>query len=183
MRRLTQNELRLALLFGAAVFIALNLLGGRLLLEYRASILRDITSQQTAIAEGTSWIESAGALGSAREWLAAHPAPEASSDSANTGLLDAARSVGEKEGLKVLEETLLPPPQVASGNAAALQLKLAGPFAAVTRFLFEIQGPTLWRAIPRISVRSDAEPPNVVVDMEIRQYYRPVASGNGPAGP
>jgi hypothetical protein len=34
-----------------------------------------------------------------------------------------------------------------------------------------------------MAIRSDSEPPNVVVDMEIRQHYRAAASGAEPPNP
>jgi len=33
--------------------------------------------------------------------------------------------------------------------------------------------------VPKLTIRSDAEPPNVLVDMEVRQYYL-APSSTGP---
>jgi hypothetical protein len=50
----------------------------------------------------------------------------------------------------------------------------------VATFLFDIQNPTSWRSVEKMMIRSDNEPPNVVVEMEIRQYFRPVDSNPAP---
>ena len=69
-----------------------------------------------------------------------------------------------------------------AGNSALLQTKLSGPFAGVARFLFELQSPIAWRAVSKMTIRSDSEPPNVVMDMEIRQYYVPPTKGGESTG-
>jgi len=179
MRKLATNERRLLIFFCAAIFLALNLLAARAWMTWRSSVVRDIEVTQSQLAEGQVWIEGASAIGSARAWMEAHPPSPLTADQSSTGLLKSFRDAAEEAGLKVAEENLLPAADVNTGNAAALQAKLSGPFAGVTKFLFSLQSPTAWRSVPRLIVRSDAEPPNVLVDMEVRQYYLP-ASSTGP---
>jgi len=179
MRKLARNEQRLLIVFGSAIFLALNLFAARAWMSWRGSVIRETEVAQTLLAEGNVWIEGAAAIGPAREWILANPPPQATADQASTGLLETLRKSAEEAGIKVTEENLLPAADVASGTAAALQAKLAGPFSGVAKFLFALQTPTAWRAVPKLIIRSDAEPPNVLVDMEVRQYYVP-ASTNGP---
>lgn len=179
MRKLATNERRLLIFFCAAIFLALNLLAARAWMTWRSSVVRDIEVTRSEIAEGQVWIEGGAATGSAREWMETHPPSSLTADLASTGLLKSFRVAAEEAGLKVTEENLLPSADVSSGNAAALQAKLSGPFGGVTKFLFSLQSPTAWRSVPKLIVRSDAEPPNVLVDMEVRQYYLP-ASSTGP---
>jgi len=176
MRKLATNERRLLIFFCAAIFLALNLLAARSWMAWRSSVSRDIEATRSGIAEGQVWIEGASATGSARAWMEAHPPSPLTADQSSTGLLKSFRIAAEEAGLKVTEENLLPSANVGEGNAAALQAKLSGPFAGVTRFLFSLQSPTAWRSVPKLIVRSDAEPPNVLVDMEVRQYYLPASS-------
>lgn len=175
MRRLTSSELRLALLFGTAVFIALNLFAMRAWMQHRSGILFKTDATRTALQEAHVWIEGAEAIGPAREWIVSNPPPTDTAEQASTSLLTVVRSAADASGLKVVEENLLPAPSISTGFAAALQTKVTGPFAGATKFLFSVQDPKAWRAITKIVVRSEAEPPNVVVDMEIRQYYLPAA--------
>lgn len=179
MRKLATNERRLLIFFCAAIFLALNLLAARAWMSWRASVVSELGATRSKIAEGKVWIEGAEAIGSAREWMQAHPPQQATADEASTGLLKLFRSSAEEAGLKVMEENLLPAAEIPAGHAAALQAKLSGPFAGVTKFLFAQQSPTAWRSIPKLIIRSDTEPPNVLVDMEVRQYYLP-ASSSGP---
>lgn len=183
MRKLTPSELRLALLFGGAIFVALNLFAIRSWMTARASLTAGTEAARSSLAEGRSWIEAAGALGSANEWIKANPPPDQTAETASSELLANTRSAAKNAGITVVEENLLPVPSTTAGAAAALQVKVSGRSQDVTRFLFELQAPARWRSVPRLTIRSDAQPPNVVVDMEVRQYYRPAApSSSLPTG-
>ncbi|MDX2080798.1 MAG: GspMb/PilO family protein [Terrimicrobiaceae bacterium] len=183
MRKLKTSEARLALLFGGAVFIALNLFGARFWLQERSRLTIEEQSLRTSIDEGRAWMDAASALGSARDWIDQNPPPALTPQTASSNLLEEVRQTADAQGLRQVEENLLPAPAVVGAEAAALQVKLAGGFPALTKFLFAIQTPEKWRSIPRLNIRSDEEPPNVVVDMEIRQYYRPESPTAPPAGP
>jgi hypothetical protein len=183
MRRLAKNEQRLLILFGAAVFLALNLLAIRLWIQNRSALMSQITQTRSAISTGESWIHAAEALQPAREWIEKNPAPTGTGDQASTNLLNSVRSLAEKSNLKLPEETFLPSENSPAGESAVLQVKLTGPFSGVASFLFELQNPTAWRAIDKMMIRSDNEPPNVIVDLVVRQYYRAPSDAAPATGP
>lgn len=172
MRRLAKSEQRLLIVFGAAVFLALNLFAVRLWLQNRSALLANITQTRSAIATGKSWMSAAEALQPAREWIDQNPAPAATGDQASTNLLKTVRNLAQKSNLKLVEETLLPPESTVAGQSAILQVKLTGPFSGVASLLFELQGPKSWRAVDKMMIRSDNEPSNVIMDLVVRQYYR-----------
>ena len=172
MRRLAKSEQRLLIIFGAAVFLALNLFAIRLWLQNRSALIANIAQTRSAITTGESWMSAAEALQSAREWIEQNPAPTATGDQASTNLLNSIRNLAEKSNLKLVEETLLPSEATAAGESAILQVKLTGPFSGVASLLFELQSPKSWLAVDKMMIRSDNEPPNVIVDLVVRQYYR-----------
>ncbi len=183
MRRLAKNETRLLILFGAAVFLALNLFAVRAWTQHRAALVAKISQTRAAISTGQSWISAAGALESANSWMQQNPPPSHSGEQASTELLNTVRALAEQSDLKLVEETLLPNESSPSADSAILQTKLSGPFSGFAKFLFGLQSPTAWRAVDKMAIRSDAEPPNVIVDMVVRQYYRapsPAAPAPGP---
>ena len=179
MRKLAKSEMRLLLVFSAAVFLALNLLAMRGWMNHRSGVMASISQTRSAIDTAQGWLLAAEALRPAREWVEKNPSPVTTEEAANTNLLNTVRALAEKSNLKMLEETLLP----GEGDAAILQAKINGPFSGVAAFLFELQNPTAWRAVDKMGIRSDSEPPNVVVDMEIRQHYRSQAPASSPANP
>lgn len=180
MRKLAKNETRLLILFGAAVFVALNLFAVRAWLSHRAALDTAIASAESRLAAAESLLIAAEALSDAKDWIDQNPPPESSAEATSTDLLNSVRALAEKNNLKIAEETLLPSDQP---GIAVLQAKINGPFAGVAELLFALQGPTAWRSIAKMSIRSDSEPPNVVVDMEIRQHYRSAATGAEPVQP
>lgn len=179
MRKLTTNESRLLIFFCSAIFLAINLFAIRAWTGARSSLIRDAESARGRIAESRMWIDGASGIASSHEWIKAHPPQTSTAEQASTGLLQTTRSAAEEAGLKIIEENLLPAAATTIGNAASLQAKLSGPFSGVTKFLFAMQSPTAWRSVPKLIIRSDTEPPNVLVDMEVHQYYHP-ATHNGP---
>jgi len=181
MRRLAKNEQRLLVVFGAALFLALNLFTIRFWLQNRGALMEKINQTHSAISTGKSWISAAEALQPASDWIEQNPAPANTGEQASTSLLNAVRSLSETSNLKLIEETLLPAESTPGGQAAVLQVKLSGPFSGVATLLFELQTPSAWRAVDKIMIRSDNEPPNVIVDLLVRQYYRP--PGQNPSVP
>lgn len=182
MRNLAKNELRLLVFFAGAVFLALNLFGLQAWMNYRRASLLEHATLVAGIAEAQANIEAAGYLQPATTWIAANPPPALSPDAASTELLNTVRTAAAAGGsLKVLEENLLPPAEWMDGSVAVLALKVSGPFSGVTPLLFALQKPGAWRAITRLVVRSDTEPPNVVVEIEVRQYHKRMSTLAPPA--
>lgn len=180
MRKLAKSETRLLLIFGAAVFLAVNLFAVRAWLNHRAGVLAAISEARSAISTSRSWITAAEALEPAREWMQQHPSPVEKQDAANTGLLNTVRNMAEKSGLKIAEETLLPGEEADGARAAILQTKITGAFSGVATFLFDIQNPTSWRSVEKMMIRSDNEPPNVIMEIQIQQYFCPPGSSPAP---
>lgn len=171
MRKLATNEFRLLIIFCVAIFLALNLFAIRAWTGARAALNRDTEAARAKIAESQMWMDAAAGISSPQEWIKAHPPKPRTAEEASAELLQVTRSAAEDAGLKVIEENLLPAATTSIGDAASLQAKLSGPFPGVTKFLFALQNPTAWRSVPKLIIRSDTEPPNVLVDMEVHQYY------------
>jgi len=172
----TAGEKTLFLILCGAVFLALNLLGFRAFLQARARIQQSIAAAKTELASSRTWLDLAETLHPAMSWIAAHPFPKMQPDDASAGLLKLEQGEAEKAGLKVMEENLLPPQDIPQGSSVGVGVKLSGPFEGVVRFLFALQTPSAWRSIDKLTLRSDTEPPNVIADLELRQYFHPEAA-------
>jgi hypothetical protein len=166
------SEKRLLLILCAALFLALNLLGLRFLMLSRKRLDGGIASANAAISEDRSLIEAGKALRPAVDWIKEHPMPRLAPDDASAGLLREERDAAEAAGLKVTEENLSSPGETAYGRTAGVSVKLSGPFPGVVKFLFRIQSPGAWRMVEKLALRSDSQPPNVLADIEIRQYFQ-----------
>ena len=183
MRPLAQSEKTLFLILCGVLFIALNLLGLRAFLQARSRELQAIVAARNDLAADRSLLEVGAALRPAMKWIESHPMPQLAPEEASARLLKSQREEAERAGLKVTEENLLPSQDVEQGSTVAVAAKLSGPFDGVVRFLFALQTPTEWRSVEKLTLRSDAQPPNVVADLELRQYFQPKAPGIPPQEP
>jgi len=173
MRPLAPSEKTLFLILCGAVFVALNLLGLRAFLQSKAKVQKAIVSAKAELATDRSSIEVAESLRSAMEWIAAHPMTQMAPEEASAQLLKTEREEAEKAGLKVVEENLLPSQDGEQGGTVSVAAKLSGPFQGVVKMLFALQTPTEWRSVQKLTLQSDDQPPNVIAELELRQYFRP----------
>jgi len=173
MRPLAPSEKTLFLILCGAVFVALNLLGLRAFLQSKAKVQKAIVAAKAELATDRSSIEVAESLRSAMEWIAAHPMTQMAPEEASAQLLKTEREEAEKTGLKVVEENLLPSQDGEQGGTVSVAAKLSGPFQGVVKMLFALQTPTEWRSVQKLTLQSDDQPPNVIVELELRQYFRP----------
>ena len=183
MRPLAQSEKTLFLILCGAVFIGLNMLGLRSLLQARTKVQQAMIAAKTELASDHNWLNLATTLQPAMNWVASHPMPEMQSDEASARLLKLEQNEAEKAGLKVMEENLLPTQDIPDGSSVGVSVKLSGPFAGVVRYLFALQTPTEWRSLDKLALRSDAQPPNVVAELELRQYFHPAAASTNSTHP
>ena len=176
MRTLAPNEKTLLLLLCGALFVAVNMAGIRSFLKARDGLRKAIVTGTSDLTLDKNWIEIGSSLAPADAWINSHPMPRFLPDEASSQLLKSEREEAEKAGLKVIEENLLPPLETPYGPTVAVSVKLTGPFEGVVRMLFALQSPTTWRTIEKLALKSDSQPPNVLADLELHQYFQPLAS-------
>jgi hypothetical protein len=172
MRKLAPNEKTLFLILCGAVFFALNLLSLKIFLNKKQQLQLEIEKEKTTLQEGRMTMELAELLGPAKDWIHQHPLPIWTPDQASSELLKCERDEAEKDNLKIVEENLLPPHNTKDADSVSVQAKISGPFEGVVKFLFALQNPTAWRAIDKFVMKSDAEPTKVVMEFELKQFFK-----------
>lgn len=178
MRKLAPSEKTLFLVLCGAVFLAINLLSFRLYLNMDRQLQSNISTVQSQIAQGRGIIMMAETIQPATEWIRQHPLPTWTGDQASTELLKFERNEAEKDGLKIIEENLLPPGSSTYSSSVSVQEKISGSFESLIKFLFALQNPTAWRAVNKFVIKSDSEPSKVIIDLEIKQFF--LKSPNAP---
>jgi len=176
MKALAPSEKNLLLLLCGALFIAVNLVGLRSFLKTREGLKKAIVTATSEASTDRSWIEIGSSLAPADAFINSHPMPRLAPDEASAQLLKTEREEAERAGLKITEENLLPPAETPYGSTVAVSVKLTGPFEDVVKMLFALQTPAAWRTIAKLTLKSDAQPPNVIADLELRQYFQPATS-------
>jgi hypothetical protein len=172
MRKLAPSEKTLFLILCGAVFLALNLLSFKIFLAKRQQVQLEITKTKTTLAEGRGIIQLAQVLEPANSWIHQHPLPIWTPDQASSELLKSERDQAEKNSLKIIDENLLPAHPSKNADSVSVQIKITGPFEGVMKFLFALQNPTAWRTIERFIIKSDAEPSKVIIEFELKQFFK-----------
>jgi hypothetical protein len=172
MRTLATNEKHLLLLLCGALFVAANMVGLRSFLKAKEGLRKAMIAATSDVASDKSWIDMGSALSPADAWINTHPMPRCARVDASAQLLKSERDAAEQAGLKITEENLLPSSETQYGSTVAVSVRLAGPFQGVVRMLFALQTPTAWRTVSKLSLKSDAQPPNVVASLELVQYFQ-----------
>ena len=170
MKQLAPSEQKLFLILCMAIFIALNMFGLRAFLQARTAVLQSMAAAKSELASDCGWIDLAESLRPAMIWIASHPMPIMTSEDASAALLKFEREEAEKAGLKVTEENLLPGENTQE-STVSITAKLSGPFEGVVRMLYALQTPRGWCTVRKLTLRSDAQPPNVIADLELQQYF------------
>ncbi len=173
MKPLAPSEKRLFLILCGALFIALNMVGLRAFLQARTKVQHSIAAAKTELAADQGWLELSETLHPAISWIEAHPMPTLAPDDASAELLKLEREESEKAGLKVTEENLLPEKNDPKESTVSVKARLSGPFEGIVRLLFALQTTTGWRSVGKLTLQSDTQPPNVIADLELVQYFRP----------
>jgi hypothetical protein len=175
MRSLTPTESRLLTFLVAAVFLALNIAGAKVLMTTLQNQKSATEAATLAIEESRLWIEEAAELSPLSRNLP--PAPAMDEKTSGSNLIQSVRSAAESAGLTIIEESLPGQPEGSTDPVAVLRAKMNGPFSGMVRFLYDIQQPGQWRSMEMLTLKAEASPQNVLAEMEIRQYY----SLSGPA--
>ena len=171
MKQLAPSERKLFLILCMALFIALNMFGLRAFLQARTAVLHSIAAAKSELASDRGWLDLAESLRPAMTWIATHPMPIMTPEDASAALLRFEREEAEKAGLKVTEENLLQGENSPQESTVSVSAKLSGPFEGVVRMLYALQTPTGWCTVRKLTLRSDAQPPNVIADLELQQYF------------
>lgn len=177
MRSLSSNERRLLFLMCGAVFVALNLMGMRMISAASSAQKQREAALRAEIAERKDWILVAETI--EPEAVDVPDPPALGQKGATSSLLSELRAAVGQDGLIVVEESLPPPPEGLPEKAVSLRLKLSGPFTGLVRFLFNIQQPGQWRSVEQLIIKADPIPQNVLAEMEVRQYYKDIDSPSG----
>lgn len=170
------NTLVLLIAFGCTLFLAANLIGMKtymLVSAKQSSTLRDLKDQ---VAQNNEMISLRDLWMERSQLMEAHPVPQLAPASAGAEFLQSLQQVASSKGVRILDQSFGQPGKANEYETVSVRLKTAGTMEAMARWLFEIQKEGSYRALPEMTLRSDKEPPNVLCDLQIVQYFTPLQS-------
>lgn len=171
LRTLSPRERNLAVLLGATAFILLNLLFLPKLGAWNRAARQKHAELKGELAAAEGWVAKQAYWTQRRTWLEENePAltgPRRDSATQLEGLQAAAR----KYELTLSDIQLLQLKPNEYYHPVGARITLHGPWKGLVGFLADLQNPELFHVIPRFSIKSDQEPPNIRCEMEIQKWF------------
>ncbi|MFZ4483565.1 MAG: hypothetical protein ACOYOL_06255 [Chthoniobacterales bacterium] len=175
MRALTSKEKRLLVGLLGALFVLVNVIGLQTLLNRQRDLRSNIGELRQQIDFGDALLAEKDYWAERAAWLAENqPTDDTATTQDDEKFYDFIESSARESGLEFAAGT----PGAAVSQGAYVQInysaKVKGKLQALIKWLNLLQQPKEFRAIRQISIKSDAEPPGIVCDIDVARWYRPL---------
>jgi hypothetical protein len=169
--KLNARERTLALALVLIGFILLNLLfvpkltaSNRAARQKGVELKAQLDAAQAWVAKKDYWAER-------KKWLEeTEPILKAAREESATQL-ELLQAAAKKNGLTIKDIELLQLPNTEFYQPVGARLTFSGPWPGFVTFVAGLQNPALFDVIPRFSVQSDQEPPDIQCEMEIQRWF------------
>ncbi len=174
MRALTSKEkILLAALLGV-VFFLLNVVALRIFLERQRGLKAEIIRLQDELAENKTVLADRAIYEERAAWLEKNqPTDDVSTTEDDAKFYDFIESSAKRSGLEYTRKAAGPRPANPDYVEVFDSSQVKGNLKALAQWLNELQQPQAFRAVKQLTIKS-AEPPQLVGDVEVARWYRPV---------
>jgi len=175
MRALTSKGKNLLIALLGALFVLLNAVALQMFLARQSALHSNISKLSAQLAENRSVLAQKSMWDERARWLEEkQPTDDVSSIDDDTKFTEFVESTAKKSGLTYTRRGGGP---VQSGEQYAEVYdasQVKGKMEALVKWLAELQQPEAFRAIKLLRIKSAPEPPDVIADVEVARWYRPV---------
>lgn len=181
MRALTSSEKRLLIGLLAALFVLVNVIGLQTLLNRQRALRDGIRNLQQEADLGRALLADRAYWDQRAAWLQANqPTDDTATTQDDEKFFSFVESSARESGLEFSAGT----PGAPVAHDAYVQInyaaKVKGNMVALVKWLNLLQQPKEFRAIKQLTIKSDAEPPGVVCDIDVARWYRPLQGEAAP---
>lgn len=172
MKALTRHEKKLTLLLGGAVAIGLHLILLKFALEFDRSNRRQAAVAEEELAEARFWIAQRGDWQARAEWLGQNfrPVP---ADNPAPALQKMLQGAATAAGLKVEEQKPPVPKEMPRLVQYANRMRMSGSLSQFLDWLVAVYRPTEGIAVTSLNLKIGPEPPKMVGEVVVGQFFRP----------
>jgi hypothetical protein len=175
LRKWSKGEKRLSIVLGLAILV----MGSFYLVSYLLDIESDLTlkirgleananTDQVWLREKQFWLDRKKWIDQKQPRVAAGAVPQSE-------LLQSLTTSAQNHKLTIQEQSFADAKSTANYRAVAVRLKLTGTLEDVVRWLAEVQQPEKFQAVTNFSLKSQAKPPAVDLELEVARWYSPHA--------
>lgn len=177
MRALTAKEKKLLAGLLGAIFVLLNVVGLRAFLNRQQALQGNIIRLQGELTEGRAILEEKTVWQERAAWLdAKQPGDDTTTTDDDAKFYEFVETSAKNAGLTYTRRDAGQRPSEGAYAEVVDSSQVKGKMEALVKWLNELQQPEAFRAIKQISVKS-GEPPEVVAEVEVARWYRPVQGG------
>lgn len=168
---LNPRERALALALALTAFVLLNLLFLPKLTAANRAARQKGTELKAQLAAAQGWMARKDYWTEREQWLESkEPVLKAAREDSATQL-EALQASAKENGLTLKDIQLLQLPATEFYHPVGARLTLSGPWPGFVKFVAALQDPVLFDVIPRFSVQSDQEPPDIQCELEIQRWF------------
>lgn len=175
MRALTKRERKLAILFGASVFFVANLVLVTALWRKQGALHESVMALRDEQLEAQSLLADKELWRQRAEALDKQPVLTNSPGQANAELLEAVTASARRHSITIVDQGFAEPDAAHKADFLEIAVKLTvnGSMEAITRWLWEIQQPGKFQAVPNFSMKLDTDPSKIICKLTVARYYAP----------
>jgi type II secretory pathway component PulM len=174
MRALTAKEKKLLVALVAALFVLLNVVGLQAFLNRQRALQGSIAGLQAQLDEGRALLMDKDYWQERAAWLDAHqPSDDVSTTEDDAKFYEFVETSAKNAGLTYTRRDA--GAQTVEGTYAEVfdSSQVKGDMESLVKWLDELQQPEAFRAVKQISIKS-GEPPEVIAEVEVARWYKPV---------
>jgi len=173
MPQITPREQRLILSFAGAVFLVLNVFGFRALSKAQKEASRQLLKSKQEQQEAGAWLQQKDYWTQRKGWLDAKQPKSAAPGQESSVLLELLQQSARQQNIVIAQQRLADPRSTPFLREAAVQLEVRGSFDAMVGWLAGLQQPDKFVAVKNLTLKCDAEPPNVIGTLTVARWYAP----------
>lgn len=171
LNKLNARERTLALLLGGTAFLLLNLLFLPRLTASNQAGKRKQAELKAQLGAAEGWVKNEAYWQERKKWLQeTEPTLNAAREESATQL-EELQATARKLGVQINGVELLQLPETEFYQPIGAKLTVSGPWPGLVEFVAKLQDPVEFDVIPRFSVKSADEPPNVICEMEVQRWF------------
>jgi Tfp pilus assembly protein PilO len=171
MRALTKSERRLTLLFLGLVFVVANVLALEAIIKKRRTLEREITRLNLEQREASAWMSDRDYWMKRKAWLDEKQPKLEVEGQESARLLETLQQSARQQNITISTQRLIDPKTTTYYREGSVQLEIKGRLESVTRWLAQLQEPARFQAVTSLTLKSDTEPPKVIVNLTVARWY------------
>jgi len=155
------------------VFLLANLFGISALLRQKRVLQLDGITLKGEKDEADIWLSQKDKWLTRKTWLEKTQPNASQIEAAQSIFFEELQKSARALNLSIAEQGFGEVAETPHFHSVSVRMRVSGSLENATRWLAGLQRPELFQAITNFSLRSEKEPPNVNLDLEIARYYRP----------